>query len=527
MTMSLWLVRGGPKRRTRRRVFAVTAAMAVSFCCAPTSASGAQLTEPSDFNGDGYADLVVGVPGETLRTLAGAGAVQVIYGAPAGLASARSQFWTQDSRGVKGRAASGNAFGSTHTSGDFDGDGYADLAVGGSPAGLGSITVLFGSRSGLTARDQLLTPAASGGTERWGGSLTAGDFNGDGRADLAVGADTDPTGPEPPVGTLTVLPGGSRGLMASAAVRVTSDSHGLPATSAVRGSLAEHLAAGDVTGDGRDDLVLSIQSSAGGAGVGAYLLVGSAEGITTRGSRLFAMDDPAMLPADTAFSQLGFALALGDFDSDGHADLALGDFDAGPPGMADCQERAACPGAVLVLPGTPSGPTTTRKQLWHQDSAAVPGTSEGGDAFGYTLAAGDLNGDGRADLVVGVLGEDLGSAGRLDAGAVNILYGSSTGLTGVGAQLWTQDSPGVQGRARQSDNFGSSLAVLDVDRGRSADLAVAARGEDIGGAEEAGRVHVLYGSSRGVTARDQRWDQDSPGIAGHAEAADRFSVLGS
>jgi hypothetical protein len=483
------------------------------------------MADVSDFNGDGYADLAVGVPGEQLGTRFSAGGVEVIYGSAAGLTSRQSQFWTQDSPGVKGRADNGGAFGTTHTSGDFDGDGFADLAVG-SPAMFGSVTVLYGSRTGLTARDQLFSPATLGETELWGSTLAAGDFDGDGHSDLAIGASPAPAGPQPLRGTLTVLRGSPLGLVTSGAVRVTPQSPGLSGTSAPGDIFAAHLAVGDVTGDGRDDLAFDSHPRSGEGG-GVHFLAGSASGLTTDEARFFRSDDPAVVPADTKFSYLGFALAIADFDADGHADLALGDFDAGPPGDTDCMDRAACPGAVLVLPGARTGPTTAGKKLWYQDSPGVPGTSEGADAFGWALAAGDLNGDGRADLAVGALGEDLGSGERFDAGSATVLYGSATGLSAVGAQQWTQDSPGVKGAAEGSDYFGSSLRVLDFDRGESADLAVSSRGEGIGNdAEAAGGVNVLYGSGDGVTSRDQTWNQDTPGIAGSAERYDQFHVLG-
>ena len=72
--------------------------------------------------------------------------------------------------------------------------------------------------------------------------------------------------------------------------------------------------------------------------------------------------------------------------------------------------------------------------------------AEAGDQFGAVLTTGDFNGDGYADLAVGVPGEDVGSIS--DAGAVHVLYGSVSGLTSTWDQLWTQDSPGVPGVAQ-------------------------------------------------------------------------------
>ena len=100
-----------------------------------------------------------------------------------------------------------------------------------------------------------------------------------------------------------------------------------------------------------------------------------------------------------------------------------------------------------------------RNQTLTQDSPGVVGTAEPGDLFGVALARGiflnNFNGDGFADLAIGAAGEDVGAA--TDAGAVNVQYGSSTGLPGPGGQLFTQNSPGVGGTAESGDGFGSAL----------------------------------------------------------------------
>ncbi len=73
--------------------------------------------------------------------------------------------------------------------------------------------------------------------------------------------------------------------------------------------------------------------------------------------------------------------------------------------------------------------------------------------FGGSLASGDYDGDGKDDFAVGVSGEDIGAIG--DAGAVSVLYGSASGLTTAGDQLWHQSAPGVLGGSETGDVFGS------------------------------------------------------------------------
>lgn len=83
-----------------------------------------------DFNGDGYADLAVGVPGESVKKKGGAGAVNVLYGTASAISAAGNQLWHRDVAGVLGTADAGDAFGSSIAWGDFNDDGYSDLAVG-------------------------------------------------------------------------------------------------------------------------------------------------------------------------------------------------------------------------------------------------------------------------------------------------------------------------------------------------------------------------------------------------------------
>ena len=101
----------------------------------------------------------------------------------------------------------------------------------------------------------------------------------------------------------------------------------------------------------------------------------------------------------------------------------------------------------------------------------------------------------------------------IDAGAVNILYGSASGLTAAGNQFWTQDNPGILERAEAGDLFGSALATGDFDGDGFADLAVGVPFENVGSVSDAGAVNILYGSASGLTAAgNQFWAQDSPGI---------------
>jgi hypothetical protein len=106
---------------------------------------------------------------------------------------------------------------------------------------------------------------------------------------------------------------------------------------------------------------------------------------------------------------------------------------------------------------------------------------------------------------------------------VNVLYGSTRGLTGVGGQFFTQDSPGVPGAAEPDDGFGSALAVGDFNSDSFADLAIGVPGEDVDSFQDAGAVNVLVGSAGGLTGTgSQLFTQDSLGVPDSVEFDDFF-----
>lgn len=99
------------------------------------------------------------------------------------------------------------------------------------------------------------------------------------------------------------------------------------------------------------------------------------------------------------------------------------------------------------------------QQFWQQGADGIKGTAENVDEFGYSLAAGDFDGDGVADLAIGVPFENLNTGD--DVGRVNVIYGSSgSGLTGTGDQIWAQGEDGIKGTLETFDQFGYSLAAV-------------------------------------------------------------------
>jgi FG-GAP repeat len=478
------------------------------------AAAPAAVDVRADFNNDGADDLAVGVPFETVGGSRSAGAVNVLYGSAGGLTGTGSQLLTQDTPGVPGAVEVDDSFGFAVASGDFDNDGFADLAVGadleavGSTADAGAVNVLYGSAAGLTGTgSQLFTQVGSAveDGDRFGYALAAGDFDNNGFADLAVGTPFEDVGSTVNAGAISVLPGSAGGLTATGG-RLFTQVGSAPEPADLFGAA---LAAGDFDNNGVADLAVGAPFESVGAAnpaAGAVsVLPGSAGGLTATGGRLFTQVGSAPEPDDL----FGDALAAGDFDNNGVADLA-----AGAPGESVGASLPAA-GAVSELPGSAGGLTATGGRLFTQ----VGGTVEAGDVFGNGLAAADFDNDGFADLAAGAPGEDVGSV--VDAGAVSELPGSAGGLTATGGRLFTQ----VGGTVEREDFFGSALAAGDFDNNGFADVAAGALFEDIGSAVDAGAVSVLPGSAGGLTATGGRlFTQDSPGVEGSAETRDHFGA---
>jgi disulfide bond formation protein DsbB len=417
---------------------------------------------PGDFNGDGYTDLGIGVRDEDVGSKILAGAVAVIYGSPDGLTASGNQLWHRDSPGVLGTADIADEFGYSLAAGDFDGDGFADLAAG-TPSDRvsgrlygGSLNVLYGSASGITATGNQLWSQDSADVEDqtedddgFASFLTTGDFNGDAISDLAVGV-------------------GHEGL----------------------GNI-EHAGAVNV-------------------------LYGSSEGISAAGDQIWHQDSPGILGQADHDEDFGwFSLSAGDFDADGYGDLAVGLFGEEVGG-------AALAGAVNVLYGSGGGLAAEGNQLWNQDSPGVESDADIVERFGYDLASGDFDGDGYVDLAVGVYGEWVRAN---NAGAVNVLYGSASGLSSADDQLWHQDVPGIASNPEDGDYFGTTVAAGEWGNGAEADLAIGAIYETIiGDSGYEGAVHVLYGTqSDGLSATgSQFWHQDVPGIPEQTEGNDFY-----
>ncbi|MEU7721658.1 FG-GAP-like repeat-containing protein [Streptomyces tibetensis] len=371
--------------------------------------------------------------------------------------------------------------------GDFNGDGYRDVAVGaacttvGSASCAGAVVVLYGSASGVSAtRKAVITqnstgvPGTAESNDLFGASLATGDLDRDGYSDLVVGATGESVGDRDSVGSGTVLWGSKSGL---------TSGKGLPqpSTLAEYGGFSQGIATGDFDGDGDLDVTLTGQSH-------TRLYQGP---FTKTGGPL----------THSRVGELGttYEVIAGDLTGDGAA------------------ER--------VYPFTVDG-DSGGEILYFRWNGMTHKMAELPNADGTQGAIGDINGDGYGDLVLGDSGDpyDLKPGGHV-GGQITVWYGGPNGPDP--AQQPTvvhQDTAGVPGAGEPDDGFGMSVSAGDINGDGYADVAVAAPGEDIGSAKDAGSVTVLFGSASGLKTGSgvKSYTQDTAGVPGSAESWDHF-----
>jgi hypothetical protein len=422
------------------------------------------VASAGDVNGDGYDDVVIGAPGyENGETYEGR--AYLYLGSSSGLSA--TPLWTDE--GNQAYASFGNCVASA---GDVNGDGYADAIVGapGYENGEtyeGRAFLYLGSSSGLSATP---TWTAEGDqTEaRFGGSVSsAGDVNNDGYDDVVVGAQRYDNGEEDE-GRAFLYLGSSSGLSATPSWTDEGDQ----AYASFGNCVAS---AGDVNGDGYDDVVVGAQCYENGETYEgrAYLYLGSSSGLSATPTWTAEGDQ-----AEACFG--GSVSFAGDVNNDGYDDVIVGAY--------NYDNGETCEGRAFLYLGSSSGLSAT--PTW---------TAEGDQAYAYfgspVASAGDVNGDGYDDVVVGAL-----AYGETGEGRVYLYLGSASGLSAT--PTWTAE--GDQAEAY----FGGSVSFAgDVNGDGYDDVIIGAPGYDNGESNE-GRAYLYLGTASGLSVTPS-WTAES------------------
>ena len=414
---------------------------------------GISVSTAGDVNGDGYSDIIVGSP-EFNNGESNEGIAQLFYGNSSGVSSTPAWSYESNFAGAK--------FGfSVMTAGDVNGDGYADVIIGAPEYKpglyvLGRIYAFYGSSSGLGSDydwDRTLNFIAN---PYFGYSVcTAGDVNGDGYSDVIAGA------PFITYGVAYVYNGYPAGLDSS--YNWSGENNQAESQLGYSVSLA-----GDVNGDGYADVIAGAPFfDNGNTDEGrAYVYYGSSTGISA------SPDWTKEINEDSA--QFGFAVSTaGDINGDGYSDVIVS---ANLWNGSNYNNQ----GRAWVYNGSSTGLSSSASWDYNpqQDNAQL-GSS--------VSTAGDVNGDGYSDIIVGA--ENYNS-GETEEGKVFVFYGSSLGLTPN--PVWTAE--GNQANA----HFGNSVSTAgDVDGDRYSDIIIGALDYDNGQSNE-GAVFMYHGSASGL-----------------------------
>ncbi|PUE22712.1 hypothetical protein B9Z39_16920, partial [Limnohabitans sp. JirII-29] len=472
--------------------------------------SGWSVSDAGDVNGDGLADLLVGTPDNS----SGAGTTYVVFGTTAASAIELSNVAAGTGGFVINGISAGDTSGySVSSAGDVNGDGLADLLLG-APANIyidnsvGHSYVVWGTTA-TSAIELSDVAAGSGGfviNGQASGDLSgksvasAGDVNGDGLADLLVGAPYSSTSAGSNTGRSYVV----FGTTATNAVElsdVTAGTGGFVINGICAGDISGESvsSAGDVNGDGLADLLVGVRISNTSAGNNAgrsYVVFGTTATSAIELSNVVAGTGGFVINGQASGDLSGNSVAgVGDVNGDGLADLLVGAFFSDPSAVNEA-------GRSYVVWGTTAASAIELSNVAAGTGGFVINGQASNDRSGNSVSgAGDVNGDGLADLLVSA---PLSSTSTGPQAGHTYLVLGTTSTSAIELSNVAAGTGGfvINGQA-SGDLSGFSVASAgDVNGDGLADLLVSAPVSSTGG-----RSYVIFGATDGTWANKTAVDQ--------------------
>ncbi len=454
-----------------------------------------QSVSSGDINGDGIEDLIIGAPGYYNDP----GEVYVVFGDTSGFSASLE---LSDLDGTNGFTLNGidtyDRAGSAVAAGDINGDGVEDLIIGTSnyyndPE---EVYVVFGDTSGFSASLELSDLDGTNGftlngintDDRAGSAVAPGDINGDGVADLIIGAKAaDPNGNYS--GEVYVVFGDTSGFSATFELSDLDGSNGFTLNGInTDDQVGDVVASGDINGDGVDDVLIGVEfgDPNGNFSGEVYVVFGDTSGF----SASFELSD---LDGSNGFTlngiktddRAGKAVASGDINGDGISDILIGADRADPNGNLS--------GEVYVVFGDTDGFSSSFElsDLDGSNGFTLNGINVG-DRVGQAVASGDINGDEIADLIIGTQNVDLTT--RQD-GQTYVVFGFDNTST---SSIELSDLDGANGFALNGSAYdfsGSSVASGDINGDGIDDVIVGAKGYAYYYENPTGKAHVFFNNT--------------------------------
>lgn len=422
----------------------------------PKAELGRSLALAGDVNNDGFSDIIVGAPGYENGEVREGGAF-LYLGSPSGLGAQPQIVESNQPFAAFGTSVAG--------AGDVNGDGRSDVIIGvpfydNVQNNEGAAFVYIGNASGINAAPISILESNQNNASLGTSVASAGDYNGDGQSDVIVGAPRFDAG-ELDEGAAFIFTGIANGGVSSTA----SDTLEVDQESAEFGTSVS--SAGDVNGDSYADIIVGAPFYDNGASEegAAFVFHGTLKNITSYA---------AILESDQDNAQMGISVAsAGDVNGDGYSDVIVGaNLYSNQPLVEN--------GAAFVFHGAPSGIQFT--------PTSMVGISQQDAKFGYSVSsAGDINGDGFSDIVVGAPLYDNGADAT---GAAFIYYGAQTGIPFAGTKIAINQA---------NAQFGTSVSAAgDINGDGFDDVIVGAPYYDGTGTDN-GAVFIYHGSSGGIS----------------------------